>query len=81
MELITQTPAATRPVRLSNRELEILRLVAAGHSSRDVAEVLCVSKRTIDFHMNNIYQKLRVHNRMHAVRMALRLGLLPFEVY
>lgn len=81
MELTTQTPIANRPVRLSNRELEILRLVAAGHSSKDVAEVLCVSKRTIDFHMNNMYQKLRVHNRMHAVRVALRLGLLPFEVH
>ena len=68
-----------RTVRLTKREIEVLTLIAQGHSSRETSEALYVSKRTIDFHLANIYDKLQVSNRVQAFRQATKLGLLPFE--
>lgn len=68
-----------RPVRLTKREIEVLSLIAQGYSSKEAAEHLFVSKRTVDFHLANIYGKLQVNNRVQAFRAATRLGLIPFE--
>ena len=68
-----------RAVRLTKREIEVLSLIAQGHSSREAAVQLVVSKRTVDFHLANIYDKLEVTNRVQAFRAATRLGLIPFE--
>lgn len=64
-------------VQLTKREVEILSLIIEGHSSKKVAEILFISKRTVDFHLDNVYQKLQVTNRMQAIQRARRLGLLP----
>lgn len=69
----------TLSARVTRRELEVLRLVAAGHRSQDVAEMLFLSKRTVDFHLANIFEKLGAQNRIQAVRAAQSLGLIPFE--
>lgn len=66
-------------VRLTQREKEILSLIGEGYPSKRVAEMLFVSKRTVDFHLDNIYHKLRVKNRMQALQLAKRLGLLASE--
>lgn len=66
-------------VRLSKRELEVLSLVIEGKSSKDVADALYVSKRTVDFHLANIYDKLQVSNRVQAFRRATLLGLVPVK--
>ncbi len=68
-----------RPVRLTKREIEVITLIAQGHSSKECSETLRVSKRTVDFHLANIYDKLQVNNRVQAFRAATRLGLIPFE--
>ena len=68
-----------RSVKLTRRELEVLELIAAGHHSIEAADVLCLSKRTVDFHLSNVYGKLGAGNRMQAVRAAERLGMLAFE--
>lgn len=68
-----------RGVRLTPTEVKVLSLIAQGHSSKEAAEKLVVSKRTVDFHLANIYDKLQVNNRVQALRMAGRLGLIPFE--
>ena len=68
-----------RPVRLTKREIEVLTLIAHGNSSKEAAEQLFVSKRTVDFHLANIYDKLQVNNRVQAFRAATKLGLIPFE--
>lgn len=68
-----------RPVRLTKREIEVLSLIAQGYSSKEAAERLFVSKRTVDFHLANVYHKLQVSNRVQAFRAATRLGLIPFE--
>lgn len=75
----TSRPDASRAVRLTKREIEVLSLIAQGHSSKEAAESLYVSKRTVDFHLANIYDKLQVNNRVQAFRAATRLGLIPFE--
>lgn len=64
-------------VQLTKREVEILSLIIEGHSSKKVADLLFISKRTVDFHLDNIYQKLQVTNRLQAIQRARRLGLLP----
>ncbi len=65
------------PIKLTKRELEVLSLVIEGRSSKEVADMLFVSKRTVDFHLANIYDKLHVTNRVQAFRRATRLGLIP----
>ena len=62
--------------KLTRREIEVLTQVMEGKSSREVAEELFVSVRTVDFHLANVYSKLNVSNRVQAFRQATRLGLL-----
>ena len=62
--------------RLTEREREILRLIFEGRCSSEVAQVLCVSKRTVDFHLARAYVKLGVNNRFQAFRRAVELGII-----
>jgi len=61
---------------LTRRELEILRLVAEGHSNAELARMLWVTEQTVKFHLSNIYRKLNVSNRTEASRWAQLRGLL-----
>jgi LuxR family maltose regulon positive regulatory protein len=61
---------------LSERELEVLRLVAVGLSNRQIASQLVLSEATVKKHINNIYGKLNAHKRTEAVACARELGLL-----
>lgn len=72
---------STRGVRLTPTEIKVLSLIAQGHSSKEAADRLVVSKRTVDFHLVNVYDKLQVNNRIQALRAATRLGLIPFEPF
>lgn len=60
---------------LTEREREVLRLVADGGTNRDIAAQLYVSENTVSFHMKNILAKLHVKNRAQAVAYAIRAGL------
>ncbi len=68
-------PPAGAPEHLSPRELEILRLLAEGHSYKTAARELDLSIDTIRFHVRNTYAKLHVHSKSEAVVKALRTGL------
>ena len=61
---------------LTRREIEILRLVAEGHSNSALAKMLWVTEQTVKFHLANIYRKLQVANRTEASRWAHLNGLL-----
>ena len=61
---------------LSERELEVLRLIAAGLSNREIADQLVVAVSTVKTHINNIYRKLDVSKRTQAVARARKLNLL-----
>jgi LuxR family maltose regulon positive regulatory protein len=61
---------------LSEREIEILRLIAAGLSNKETAQELVLAQSTVQWHTKNIYRKLNVNNRTQAGRRARELGLL-----
>ena len=71
----TPTAVDQRP-RLSPREVEVLRLVAAGRSNPEIAEMLFLSPRTVTTHLTHIFAKLGVTGRAEAVAVALRYGLI-----
>lgn len=62
---------------LTERELEVLRLIAEGLSNQEIAQQLFLSLSTVKWHTHNIYGKLGVHNRTQAVAKARALGMLP----
>jgi LuxR family transcriptional regulator, maltose regulon positive regulatory protein len=64
------------PEPLSSREQEVLRLISAGLTNREIAEALVVSPETVKKHTASIYGKLGVHNRTQATARARELGLL-----
>jgi DNA-binding NarL/FixJ family response regulator len=78
-EAIPEPSVAMEPAahELTPRELEILRLVAEGHSNSQLARMLWVTEQTVKFHLSNIYRKLGVANRTEASRWAQLHGLLP----
>jgi DNA-binding NarL/FixJ family response regulator len=59
---------------LSERELQVLELVAAGLTNQEIAEKLEISKRTVDNHISNILTKTATDNRVALVRWALQWG-------
>jgi DNA-binding NarL/FixJ family response regulator len=67
------------PGGLTERELEILRLVAAGKSSSQIALELVLSVRTVDRHISNLYLKLNVRTRAQATAYAHTHGLVSAE--
>lgn len=66
----TAFPSGAAHGNLTARELEILRLVAAGSSNRRIAQRLCITDQTVKFHLSNVYRKLGVSNRTQASRYA-----------
>jgi LuxR family maltose regulon positive regulatory protein len=71
----SQTSKLVEP--LTERELDVLRLIADGFSNQDIARKLYVSANTLKAHTQNIYTKLDVHSRLQAVNRARELGILP----
>ena len=68
----TESPATDDP--LTEREVEVLKLIAKGRSNQEIAEKLIVSKRTVGAHVSNILSKLHLANRTQAALYALRKG-------
>ena len=60
---------------LTQREIQLLQLVAEGMSNKAVAQALSISENTVKYHMKNILQKLGAQNRTEAVTLAIRTGL------
>ena len=60
---------------LTPRELEVVKLVAEGHTSDEIAELLVISRKTVDHHRANILEKLEMRDRVDVTRYAIRRGL------
>ena len=67
------------PPKLTERELQILRLVAKGLGNRDIAQQLFISENTVKNHIRNILEKLQLHSRMEAVIYAVREKLFDIK--
>jgi DNA-binding NarL/FixJ family response regulator len=61
---------------ITNREEEILKLVAEGHSSKEIADLLVISVKTVERHRANLLQKLGLRDRLQLTRYAIRVGLI-----
>jgi NarL family two-component system response regulator LiaR len=71
-------PATSEP--LSEREVEVLRLVAQGESNRQIGAALCISEATVRKHVSNVLIKLNLESRIQAALYALREGLASLDV-
>jgi DNA-binding NarL/FixJ family response regulator len=60
---------------LSPRETEVVKLIAEGHSSQEIAGLLTISSKTVERHRENILEKLEVRDRVDVTRYAIRAGL------
>ena len=76
VKMLQRTAVKTSEHRLSPREIEVLKLLAEGHSYKTAAEVLSVSVDTLRFHTRNIYGKLHVHSKSEALLKAFKAGIL-----
>jgi DNA-binding NarL/FixJ family response regulator len=70
----TATPAPTLPNDLTQREAEVLSLIAQGLNNREIAERLMVTEATVKTHINNLFSKIGVRDRAQAVVYAMRHG-------
>jgi two-component system response regulator NreC len=73
-------PTETLYDTLSNREREILKLLADGHSVKEIATLLSLSVKTVDVHKYNLMRKLDLHSRSDLIKYALRKKLISFPV-
>ena len=76
---VAAEPPPGPPDGLSEREVEVLRMVALGHTNTEIAEQLFLSVRTVETHRAHIQQKLRISSRRELVRYALAHGLVDTE--
>jgi DNA-binding NarL/FixJ family response regulator len=80
VNLVTQTPIVSSPPaaasELSEREIEVLRLIAAGLSNKEIAEKLVIAEGTAKNHVSNILSKLEARDRAQAVARAKEFGLM-----
>lgn len=73
---IEKTTASIQPNPLSERETEILQLLAKGMSFNEIGDILTISPHTVTAHIKKIYRKLQVHSRGEAVYEAAQMGLI-----
>lgn len=80
MERYIQRPVEeTGRPHLTEREKEVLRLVAEGKSNKEIAELLCLSVKTVMAHRTNIMEKLDLHSRTELVKYAIRQGIISIQ--
>jgi two-component system response regulator NreC len=65
--------------KLSNREREVFQMIAEGHATKKIADVLCVSPSTVKTHRANIMEKLQLDNISQLIQFAIRLGIVDVQ--
>jgi DNA-binding NarL/FixJ family response regulator len=77
--LVREIRAPESPEKLTDREIEVLRLLAAGLSNKEIARELTIGEKTVKTHVSNILSKLNLLSRTQAALHAVRIGLVPGE--
>ena len=65
--------------KLSNREREVFQMIAEGHSTKEISDILCISSSTVKTHRANIMEKLQFVNISQLVQFAIHLGIVDFQ--
>jgi DNA-binding NarL/FixJ family response regulator len=66
---------------LTEREQQVFRLVAQGHSTSQIADILCVSPKTVEKHRTSLMNKLGVHDRLELLKYAIKIGIVDPELW
>ena len=66
---------------LSNREQQVFRLVVQGSSTKEIADILCVSPKTIEKHRTSISSKLGIHGRLELLKYAIKIGIVDPDLW
>lgn len=61
---------------LTDREKEVFKLIAEGHTAREIADVLVVSPKTVDWYKTSLMKKLNIHNKIDLIKFAIRKGII-----
>jgi DNA-binding NarL/FixJ family response regulator len=77
-EAVSGPPQQVPAPKLTDREMQVLKLIARGMNNRDIAKELFISENTVKNHVRNILEKLQIHSRMEAVMVAVREKLIEF---
>ena len=75
------TPSLRGYDLLSEREQQVFRLVAQGHSTDQIADILCVSPKTVEKHRTSLMSKLGVHDRLELLKYAIKIGIVDPELW
>ena len=75
------TPSLRGYDLLSEREQQVFRLVAQGHSTDQIADILCVSPKTVEKHRTSLMNKLGVHDRLELLKYAIKIGIVDPELW
>jgi DNA-binding NarL/FixJ family response regulator len=75
-EAASEPPEQVPAPKLTDREMQVLKLIARGMNNRDIAKELFISENTVKNHVRNILEKLQIHSRMEAVMVAVREKLI-----
>ena len=72
----TDSEVANKDFKLTQRELQILQRIGKGENYQEIADILFISPKTVRNHIENIYKKLQVHNKVDAVTVAIKNKLI-----
>jgi len=78
-EVAEESTAPSKEIKLTRRELDVIRLLVQGKSNKDMAEVMFISEKTVKNHLTSIFRKLNVRDRTQAVLYALKHNLVKAE--
>lgn len=74
-------PAVSGYNLLSEREQQVFRLLVEGKSNAEIADILCISSKTVDKHRANTMRKLDIHNMVEMVKYAIKIGIIGPELW
>ncbi len=75
-EIATKLAEHAAEDELSSREVDVVRLIAAGNPNKEIASKLCIGETTVKSHISNIFSKLGANDRTHAVTIGIRRGII-----